>query len=64
MSENAFRIFTEIEEAERRTRLRDEFAMAALTGMLAANVRHYHPEALAADAYLTADAMLAAREKK
>jgi len=45
--------------------LRDYFAAAALTGVLAAH-KNYSPEGLAAsnDAYAIADAMLAQREVK
>lgn len=43
--------------------LRDEFAMAALTGMLSAN-RLGHADKEAERAYAFADAMLAAREVK
>lgn len=41
--------------------LRDQFAMAALQGMLAANDT-YEPKEYANDAYAIADAMLEARE--
>ncbi len=44
-------------------RLRDEFAMAALTGLLAANVDYdRQPEQAAKRAYTLADAMLKQRE--
>lgn len=42
--------------------LRDQFAMAALTGLLMNSSRLHGPAALARDAYLTADAMLTVRE--
>jgi hypothetical protein len=41
--------------------LRDQFAMAALTGLLAAN---WAPDRAATNAYRTADYMLAARKEK
>lgn len=45
-------------------RLRDEFAMAALTGMLASPMLTVHASVtLSADSYKMADAMLAARNK-
>ena len=40
-------------------RLRDEFAMAALTGFLAAN---WNPSIIPAEAYTIADAMLKQRD--
>ena len=40
-------------------RTRDEFAMAALTGLLAAN---WNPSRIPAEAYALADAMLKQRE--
>lgn len=43
--------------------LRDEFAMAALTGLLASGPYDCDQHGLASDAYLYADAMLAAREE-
>ncbi len=42
--------------------LRDQFAMAALTGLLMNSSRLHGPAALTRDAYLTADAMLTVRE--
>jgi hypothetical protein len=42
-----------------RDRTRDEFAMAALTGLLAAN---WNPSRIPAEAYILADAMLKQRE--
>lgn len=49
------------EAEEARMRLRDTFAAAALTGMLAANIG-IRPEVAAGFAYAVADAMLAARD--
>jgi hypothetical protein len=43
--------------------LRDRFAMAALTGMLAENQLDGEPESFVRAAYRYADLMLAAREK-
>lgn len=42
--------------------LRDHFAMAALTGILASAPEEYSAEILAEEAYAHADAMLKARE--
>lgn len=47
-------------EAE-RMRLRDQFAAAALTGLLASAPEEYSADGLAEEAYAHADAMLAAR---
>ena len=44
--------------------LRDQFAMAALTGELAREDWHTHEPTLAAQCYRYADAMLAVREGK
>jgi hypothetical protein len=53
----------EASKIEATARLRDEFAMAALTGLLVG--QQYRPtEVLAFDAYSFADAMLGAREVK
>lgn len=52
--------FVKYEDAKPNEQLRDEFAMAALTGMLAKPVRRTFVNA-AADAYRYADAMLGAR---
>ena len=43
--------------------IRDEFAMAALTGMLAAGDYAYDHDNASRDAYLYADAMLGQRQK-
>ena len=53
-------ISTPISMSETLT-LRDQFAMAALTGMLAAN---YSGDRVAKAAYQVADYMIAAREEK
>jgi hypothetical protein len=45
------------------TRLRDEFAMAALTGLLTDPICALHSAEVAADAYRYADAMLEARKR-
>jgi len=47
-------------EAE-RTRLRDQFAAAALTGLLSSMQKNIYAEEAASHAYEIADAMLAAR---
>lgn len=44
--------------------LRDYFAAAAITGLLANERRRCDPDGFAGDAYMTADAMMAARERK
>jgi len=52
-------------ERGKKERLRDEFAMAALTGLLAKyGLGEAEPESMAADSYAYADAMLRAREVK
>jgi hypothetical protein len=44
--------------------LRDQFAMAALTGLLAAELEYDNPaDHMAKQAYIAADAMLKAREE-
>lgn len=48
-------------EQKEREALRDQFAMAALTGMLAAN---YSGDRVAKSAYKIADYMLEARKEK
>lgn len=62
-------IFDQITTGEDIRRIRDEFAMAALTGMLARPNsspmgRSKTPENYSAAAYEIADAMLRAREAK
>ena len=50
---------------KKEMKLRDEFAMAALTGMLSASIERPWPcKAMANNAYAFADAMLEAREVK
>ena len=50
------------EKAQARAELRDRFAMAALTGLLAAGDAHaYNRDEMAAEAWRQADAMLKAR---
>ena len=44
--------------------LRDQFAMAALTGCIIDRRQGFDPEGYAMEAYKIADAMLAAREEK
>ena len=44
-------------------RLRDEFAKAALQGMLADHTRDMYPHELATHAYVLADAMMKARDE-
>jgi len=53
-------------ERKEAMRLRDEFAMAALTGIIASGVRggHVSPVASATTAYAVADAMVEARVLK
>jgi hypothetical protein len=51
---------TELGELER---LRDEFAKAALQGMLADHTRDMHPYEFAQQAYVLADAMMKARDE-
>jgi hypothetical protein len=51
------------ENAERQ-RLRDQFASAALTGLLASMQKNVLAEDAASHAYEVADAMMAAREVK
>jgi hypothetical protein len=54
------------EKAAARAELRDRFAMAALTGMMASRdprSPRFHPEDDAAYVYAVADAMLKAREE-
>ena len=53
-------------ERGKKERLRDEFAMAALAGMLARTTYHIEddPRDLSEEAYQYADAMLRAREVK
>ncbi len=51
-------------ERGKKERLRDEFAMAALTGMLANHDNEGDFDDFAKDCYTFADAMLAAREVK
>jgi hypothetical protein len=46
-----------------RQRLRDQFAAAALTGLLASMQKNVLAEDAAAHAYEVADAMMAARER-
>ena len=53
-----------VEKAQARAELRDRFAMAALTGMMASRdprSPRFHPEDDAAYVYAVADAMLKAR---
>jgi hypothetical protein len=53
-----------IEPSPETKTLRDEFAMAALTGLLAAGDCHaFNSKEMAAEAYRQADAMMEAREK-
>lgn len=56
----------ELGRAVRTATLRDQFAMAALTGMLAATreTEYVSWDTMASAAYRAADAMLAAREEK
>ncbi len=49
--------------AEMRPHLRDQFAMAALTGLLSAGL-NWPRDQIADTAYAMADAMLAEREKR
>ena len=51
-------------EAEKRERLRDEFAMAALPVVMQFLGSSYAPFRYADEAYKVADAMLTAREQK
>lgn len=55
-----------IREADKRERLRDEFAIAALQGMLAAGLgpNHDQKDEWSQVAYAWADAMLKARGKR
>jgi len=55
------KLITALETREQVTTLRDEFAMAALTGLLA---KDYPEELLANKAYKIADAMLEERKGK
>ena len=51
------------EKAQARAELRDRFAMAALTGLLAAGDHHaYNRDEVAIEAWLHADAMMKARD--
>lgn len=50
-------------KSEERLRLRDQFAAAALTGLLASMQKNVLAEDLASHAYEAAEAMLAEREK-
>ena len=52
---------SECAKSEERMRLRDQFAAAALTGLLAAAPKGYLPEGLAQEAYAIAEAMLSAK---
>lgn len=56
--------FTEVFLRHDVKTLRDEFAIAALTGILARSSRTQNDEAVAEDAYEIADAMLEARKAK
>jgi len=47
---------------EQTQELRDQFAMAALTGLLAHHINHWEWKDYARGAYYAADAMLKARE--
>lgn len=63
--EPAWRIEAEQAEKQARAELRDRFAMAALTGLLANPSLERMPEDVwASDAYIFADAMLKARDNK
>ena len=53
-----------VESVEERPQLRDQFAAAALTGVLAMQKASFYPSDVASYAYEIADAMLAAREVK
>jgi len=53
-------IAAELDDLER---LRDEFAKAALQGMLADHTRDMYPHELATHAYVLADAMMQARDE-
>ena len=59
-SERALRVF---ELQKENQRLRDEFAMAALSGILGADSSPPRPTAAAKYAYGYADAMMEARKK-
>lgn len=61
--EPAWRIEAEQTAKQARAELRDRFAMAALTGLIACPDFDYTitPEQMASDAYTLADAMLKAR---
>lgn len=56
-------VFTKTYDAEQVT-LRDQFAMAALTGLLAALTHGSPADHIAKQAYAAADAMLEARKEK
>lgn len=53
----------EVEHLVELVNLRDKFAMAALTGLIASPMRHGEAEVYAVSAYRFADAMLAQRKK-
>jgi hypothetical protein len=63
MLERGEQIRREIAEATERQRLRDQFAAAALTGLLASMQKNVLAEDAASHAYEVADAMMAARER-
>jgi hypothetical protein len=63
MLERGEQIRRETAEATERQRLRDQFAAAALTGLLASMQKNVLAEDAAAHAYEVADAMMAARER-
>ena len=63
MLERGEQIRREIAEATERQRLRDQFAAAALTGLLASMQKNVLAEDAASHAYEIADAMMAARER-
>jgi len=63
MSENLIEMFADMHEAEKRERLRDELAMAALPVVMQA-FTGYAYELIATESYRVADAMLTAREPK
>lgn len=53
-----------LKEAKSSSHLRDQFAMAALTGLLGALAYKSDANFIAKEAYIAADAMLEAREAK
>lgn len=63
MHRKAERIVEALEKDKERQRLRDQFAAAALTGLLASMQKNAYAEEAASHAYEIADVMLAERER-